>query len=98
MLRKREEHLPKYIEAITKHQLNNSQEKNKDYGILIVEQDDSALFNRAKLMNIGAKFANLHFQEMCSNQSEADENLCLIFHDIDMLPLNSELQYDCQQR
>ena len=65
---------------------------------MVTTQDDSALFNRAKLMNIGAKFANLHLQEKCSNQTEINENLCLVFHDIDMLPLNSDLQYDCDKR
>ena len=49
-------------------------------------------------MNIGAKFANLHLQEKCNNQTEIDENLCLVFHDIDMLPLNPDLQYDCDKR
>ena len=34
--RKREEHLPYFLKAITKHQLNNSQENN--YEILIIEQ------------------------------------------------------------
>ena len=65
---------------------------------MVTTQDDSALFNRAKLMNIGAKFANFHLQEKCNNQTEIDENLCLVFHDIDMLPLNPDLQYNCDKR
>ena len=94
--RKREIHLPQYLKAIKKHQFYNFQENN--YEILVVEQIDTALFNRAKLMNIGAKFAHLHMQEKCNNHTLVNSSLCLIFHDIDMLPLNQKLQYDCHQR
>ena len=44
-------------------------------------------------MNIGAKFAYLKHQEKCLDS----QNLCLVTHDIDMLPLNSSLRYDCQK-
>ena len=94
--RKREEHLPVYLQAIAQHQMNNSQENS--YEILIVEQDDSAKFNRAKLMNVGAKFISLHLREKCNMPKEIDWNFCLIFHDIDMLPLNPNLQYNCNKR
>ena len=94
--RKREQHLQAYLNAIKEHQINNSQENN--YEILIIEQEDSAKFNRAKLMNVGAKFASLHLQEKCNIQKQIDKNLCLILHDIDMLPLNSNLQYNCEKR
>ena len=94
--RKREQHLQAYLNAIKEHQINNSQENN--YEILIIEQEDSAKFNRAKLMNVGAKFASLHLQEKCNIQKQIDENLCLILHDIDMLPLNPNLQYNCEKR
>ena len=40
--RKREEHLPHFLKAITKHQLNNSQENN--YEILIIEQGHHLLW------------------------------------------------------
>ena len=63
-----------------------------------MEQIDTALFNRAKLMNIGAKLAHLHMQQKCNYKILVNSNLCLIFHDIDMLPLNQKLQYDCNQR
>ena len=59
-----------------------------------MEQDDSYLFNRAKLINIGAKFAVLNHQEKCQISSQ---NLCLIIHDIDMLPVNGSLQYNCEK-
>ena len=60
-----------------------------------MEQEDQNLFNRAKLINIGAKIAYLRWQEKCN----VDEvKLCIVSHDIDMLPLNPKLQYTCSQR
>ena len=94
--RNREKHLPYFLKAIKKHQFQNGQDNN--YEILLVEQTDSALFNRAKLLNIGAKFAQHRGQEKCSDPVLVNKKLCLMFHDIDMLPLNPELQYDCNQR
>jgi hypothetical protein len=40
--RKREEHLPHFLKAMIKHQLNNSQENN--YEILIIEQGHHLLW------------------------------------------------------
>ena len=94
--RNREHHLPQFLNAIKEHQFQNGQEDS--YEILFVEQTDSALFNRAKLLNIGAKFAHLYAQEKCSDPILVNKKLCLIFHDVDMLPLNPKLQYDCNQR
>ena len=90
--RRREEHLPLFLEAIKTHQITSN------YDIHIVEQDDDSLFNRAKLMNIGAKFAHLKMQQKCADFAKAEEKLCIVFHDIDMLPLNKDMQYHCMQR
>ena len=59
-----------------------------------MEQEDQNLFNRAKLINVGAKIAYLRWQEKCSDVDEV--KLCIVSHDIDMLPLNSKLQYTCR--
>ena len=66
------------------------------YEIIIVEQEDQNLFNRAKLINVGAKISYLRWQEKCSDVDEV--KLCIVSHDIDMLPLNPKLQYTCSQR
>lgn len=52
-----------------------------DYVLIVVEQDDARLFNRGKLLNIGYK--------------EAVKSKCdyMVFHDIDMLPLNVDYSY-----
>ena len=60
-----------------------------------MEQEDQNLFNRAKLINVGAKIAYLRWQEKCSDGDEV--KLCIVSHDIDMLPLNPKLQYTCSQ-
>ena len=60
-----------------------------------MEQEDENLFNRAKLINIGAKIAHLNWQAKCSFADEV--NLCVVSHDIDMLPLNPELHYTCKE-
>ena len=41
-----------------------------------MEQDDKNLFNRAKLINIGAKMAKLRWQEKCSI-ADNEINLCI---------------------
>ena len=47
------------------------------------------------MINIGAKIAYLRWQEKCNG----DENkLCVVSHDIDMLPLNSELKVAFSQK
>ena len=38
--------------------------------------------------------AKLRWQEKCIVDNEI--HLCIVSHDIDMLPLNQELQYTCQ--
>jgi hypothetical protein len=50
-----------------------------DYQIFIVEQDDEKPFNRAKLLNVGFK--------------EASAFDYFAFHDVDMLPVDSDYSY-----
>ncbi|CAK1555896.1 unnamed protein product [Leptosia nina] len=60
-----------------------------EYGIFIVEQNDTSAFNRAKLMNIG-------FVE--SQKKKPGGWQCFIFHDIDLLPLDSRNLYSCPEQ
>lgn len=64
--------------------MHNFLEKQRiHYRIFVVEQHDDKPFNRAKLLNIGAQIAlDLEFP-------------CLIFHDVDILPLNLGQLYAC---
>ncbi|UYV66421.1 hypothetical protein LAZ67_4001608 [Cordylochernes scorpioides] len=55
------------------------------YQIFIIEQSERHRFNRAKLFNIG-------FQEAGS------EFCCFIFHDVDLLPQNSQNIYGCSSQ
>ncbi|CAG2106994.1 unnamed protein product [Medioppia subpectinata] len=55
-----------------------------DYQIFIVEQTDSKPFNRGKLFNIGFREA-----------MKMDSFCCLIFHDIDVLPIDRRQLYSC---
>ena len=59
--------------------------RKMNYEIIVVHQDDAKLFNRGTLLNIGFKYA---------------ENLnCdyVVFHDVDMLPLNVESFWNIRQ-
>jgi len=55
--------------------------KDQDYELIVVEQNDDLPFNRGKLLNIG-------FQQ-------ATRKLCdyVVFHDIDMLPIDVDYSY-----
>lgn len=55
-----------------------------DYGIFVVEQFGNGLFNRAALMNIG-------FLEAI----KLSHWNCLIFHDVDLIPLDDRNLYRC---
>lgn len=62
------------------------QHQNIHYRIIVVEQSDSLPFNRAKMINFGARFA-------------IDANYtCLILHDVDLIPLASGNLYGCSRR
>lgn len=60
-----------------------------EYGIFIIEQEGNKDFNRAKLMNVG-------FIE--SQRLEAGGWMCFIFHDIDLLPLDTRNMYTCPKQ
>ena len=58
--------------------------QNIHYGIYLIEQDKNSGFNRALLINAG-------FIE-----SLKDDNWnCFIFHDVDMIPENTNIIYNC---
>ncbi|XP_057661674.1 beta-1,4-galactosyltransferase 2 isoform X1 [Diorhabda carinulata] len=62
------------------------QQQNLHYRIIVVNQNDSLPFNRAKMLNYGAKFAirlNYH---------------CLILHDVDLIPINTGNIYACSKK
>jgi hypothetical protein len=56
-------------------------DKDIDYELIIVEQDDAQLFNRGKLLNVGFKYAK---------RLKCDY---VVFHDIDMLPVDVDYSY-----
>ena len=55
-----------------------------DYAIYVVEQYGNGSFNKGWLMNIGAKEA--------LKQYPYD---CLVFHDVNLIPENSKITYNC---
>ena len=75
--RNRYEHLVEFKSKIVEY-LNN---KNIQYELIIVQQDDARLFNRGMLLNIGFK--------------EATKLKCdyVVFHDVDMLPVDVDYSY-----
>jgi hypothetical protein len=75
--RNRYDQLISFKSAIT----NYLKSKNIDFELIIVEQDDSKLFNRGKLLNIGFK--------------QAKKLKCdyIAFHDVDMLPIEVDYSY-----
>jgi hypothetical protein len=75
--RNRYEHLEIFKESITTY-LGN---RNIDFEIIVVEQDDAKLFNRGMLLNIGFKHA------------KALRCDYVVFHDVDMLPINVDYLY-----
>ena len=58
--------------------------QNASFAVYVVEQADNAPFNRAKLFNVGFEEANPDFG-------------CFIFHDVDLLPLDSRNAYRCYE-
>lgn len=57
-------------------------DKDIEYVVIVIEQDNEAAFNRGKLLNVGAL--------------EAKKLDCdyVVFHDIDMLPLDVDYSYE----
>uniref|UniRef100_A0A182NNE1 Beta-1,4-N-acetylgalactosaminyltransferase n=1 Tax=Anopheles dirus TaxID=7168 RepID=A0A182NNE1_9DIPT len=78
--RDREQHLPVFLKNI--HALLMKQQL--EYGIYIVEQTAGSSFNRAALMNIG-------FVEAMKQKNWE----CMVFHDIDLLPMDDRNLYTC---
>jgi hypothetical protein len=75
--RDRFEHFRVFKGAISKY----LDSKGILYELIIVEQDDAKLFNRGKLLNVGYNYAKaLH----CDY---------LVFHDIDMIPIDVDYSY-----
>ena len=72
--RNRKEHLKEFLPYMEQYI------KDLDYKILIVEQDNNLLFNRAILLNIG--FA------------EAKDYDYFVFHDVDFLPVDGDYSYN----
>jgi predicted glycosyltransferase involved in capsule biosynthesis len=75
--RNRYDQLDIFKERITKY----LSEKDISYEIIIVEQDDAKLFNRGMLLNIGFTYA------------EKLKCKYVVFHDIDMLPIEVDYSY-----
>lgn len=75
--RNRYEHLEEFKTNIVSY----LESKNIDFEIIIVEQDDSKLFNRGMLLNIGFKYAK---------DMDCDY---VVFHDVDMLPIDVDYSY-----
>jgi len=75
--RNRYDQLDIFKERITKY----LSEKDISYEIIIVEQDDAKLFNRGMLLNIGFTYA------------EKLKCKYVVFHDIDMLPIDVDYSY-----
>lgn len=75
--RNRPHHLGDFRRVMS-HYLKN---KNIDYNIFIVEQDGAKQFNRGMLLNIGFKYA---LKNRCDY---------VVFHDIDMIPIDVDYSY-----
>ncbi|KAL4710896.1 hypothetical protein ACJJTC_002526 [Scirpophaga incertulas] len=54
------------------------------YRIFVIEQNGKGLFNRGGLLNVGFLEAKKY-----SNWD------CMVFHDVDLLPINKEIPYSC---
>ncbi|KAK7602523.1 hypothetical protein V9T40_008112 [Parthenolecanium corni] len=80
--RAREKHLHKFLSFM--HRFVQSQ--NIHYKIYVIEQSTQKEFNRGKLFNIG-------FLEALKEKPFP----CFIFHDVDLLPENSNNMYACTE-
>jgi|15BtaG_2_1085339.scaffolds.fasta_scaffold01537_2 hypothetical protein len=74
--RNREEHLEKFVP----HMHAFLEDKNIDYQILVVEQNDDKPFNKGKILNIGFDFFKNEAEYFC-------------FHDVDLLPVSNQCDY-----
>jgi predicted glycosyltransferase involved in capsule biosynthesis len=76
--RDRENHLKQFVPHMENYLIDDL-EGEAEYKIFIINQDDSKPFNRAKLLNVGFK--------------ESEEFDYFAFHDVDMLPTDSDYSY-----
>lgn len=81
--RNRSEHLEKFTQYI--HQFLPDQ--LIDYTVYVVEQLGDGPFNRAKLFNIGVSEIRKLRDDIC----------CLIFHDVDLMPIDQRNLYMCSK-
>uniref|UniRef100_A0A224YII7 Beta-1,4-galactosyltransferase 3 n=1 Tax=Rhipicephalus zambeziensis TaxID=60191 RepID=A0A224YII7_9ACAR len=81
--RNRTEHLK--IFAYNIHKVLSRQQI--DYGVFVIEQGDSAGFNRAKLLNVGYVEATALYDYQC-----------FVFHDVDMVPVDDRNVYTCPEQ
>jgi hypothetical protein len=72
---------PDHLLAFKKSILNYFRNKDIDYELIVVEQDDAKTFNRGKLLNIGFIY---------SKRLGCDY---VVFHDVDMLPISADYSY-----
>ncbi|XP_014667720.1 PREDICTED: beta-1,4-N-acetylgalactosaminyltransferase bre-4-like [Priapulus caudatus] len=63
------------------------QKQQLDYAIYVIEQTSGRPFNRAKLFNVG-------YSEVIRDASRS----CLVFHDVDLLPLDGRNLYACSRQ
>jgi len=80
--RRREHHLP----VLLRHLHPILKRQSLHYRIFVIEQLDNDSFNRAKLFNVGFKEASKLFPYDC-----------FVFHDVDLVPENDRIQYDCRR-
>lgn len=69
---------------------------NVSYGLYLVEPIEGLKFNRGLLMNIGF-LEVLKESRPFSNLVNSSDTYwdCFIFHDVDLIPENDDLQYTC---
>ena len=104
--RSRSRHLKKFMQ----HMHRFLQKQHREYCLIIVNQADIGMFNRAKLMNVGYDFVkNDHYfwkKELFEkiNQNSPTKNYvtsdftsptCLFFADVDLLPEDLRNLYGC---
>ncbi|XP_066920317.1 beta-1,4-N-acetylgalactosaminyltransferase bre-4-like [Clytia hemisphaerica] len=80
--RNREQHLPVMLRQL--HAVLRNQQIH--YRIFVIEQSDEHPFNRGKIRNIGFKEALRYFPYTC-----------FVFHDVDLVPENDGIFYDCRK-
>ena len=79
--RKREGHLP----ILLRHLFPLFKKNNMLVRVFVIEQVDKELFNRGKLLNVGFREALKYLPFNC-----------FVFHDVDLIPENENIPYNCQ--